>query len=147
MVGHLGPDLLGPDWDEAEALRRLRADPDRTVHAALLDQRNLAGVGNMYAAELCFTSGLHPTTPLGAVADLPRLVRRARQMLDLNKERAIQSTTGDLRDRERMWVYRRDRSPCRRCGTPVAVAMTGPADRERAAYWCPRCQPEPTQGL
>ena len=109
---------------------------------ALLDQTNLAGIGNMYMAELCFTSGVHPLRPVGEVPDLERLVRRARQMLDLNKERAIQSTTGDLRPRERMWVYRRDNAPCRRCGTPVRVAMRGPAESERASYWCPRCQPE-----
>ncbi|WP_205473536.1 Fpg/Nei family DNA glycosylase [Nocardioides sp. SYSU D00038] len=143
VVGHLGPDLLGPDWDEDEALRRLLAEPDRPVVEALLDQRNLAGIGNMYAAELCFTHGVHPATPMGAVAQPERLVRRARQMLQLNKERAVQSTTGNLRERERMWVYRRDRSPCRRCGTPVAVAMRGSQGRERASYWCPVCQPEP----
>ena len=143
VVGHLGPDLLGPDWDETVALERLGADPARPLVQALLDQTNLAGIGNMYAAELCFVSGTHPLTPVGEVAALPRLVRRARQMLDLNKERAVQSTTGDLRERERMWVYRRDRSPCRRCRTPVQVAMTGPAGRERATYWCPRCQPQP----
>ena len=79
----------------------------------------------------------HPAAPVGDVADLPRLVRRARLMLEANKERAIQSTTGDLRPRERMWVYRRDKSPCRRCGTPIEVAMLGDAGRERATYWCP----------
>ena len=141
VVGHLGPDLLGPDWDEEEALRRLRADPDRELIAALLDQRNLAGIGNMYAAELCFTSGVHPSRPLHDVTDLPRLVRRAKLMLETNAERAIQSTTGNLRPRERMWVYRRDKAPCRRCGTPVRVAMRGEPGRERAAYWCPSCQP------
>jgi endonuclease-8 len=141
VVGHLGPDLLGPDWDEAEALRRLRADPDRELTAALLDQRNLAGIGNMYAAELCFTSGIHPGSPVREVGDLPRLVRRARLMLQQNAERAVQSTTGDLRPRERMWVYRRDRSPCRRCGTPIMVAMRGQPGLERATYWCPTCQP------
>jgi endonuclease-8 len=143
VVGHLGPDLLGPDWDEAEALRRLCADPDRELMAALLDQRNLAGIGNMFAAELCFTSGVHPATSVGDVTDLSRLVRRAKLMLELNSERAIQSTTGNLRPRERMWVYRRDKSPCRRCGTPIMVAMRGDPGRERAAYWCPTCQPAP----
>lgn len=143
VVGHLGPDLLGPDWDEDEALSRLRAAPDREVTAALLDQRNLAGVGNMYAAELCFTSGVHPRLPVGEVGDLPRLVRRAKLMLEQNAARAIQSTTGNLRPRERMWVYRRDRSPCRRCGTPIQVAMRGEPGRERAIYWCPTCQPLP----
>lgn len=143
LTAHLGPDLLGPDWDPDEAVARLLAQPDRPVGEALLDQRNLAGIGNMYMAELCFTSGLHPTTPVAQVRDLPRLVRRAHQMLEVNKRRAIQSTTGDLRQRERLWVYRRDRSPCRRCGTPVAVDMVGEPGRERAAYWCPSCQPAP----
>ncbi|GAA5156368.1 Fpg/Nei family DNA glycosylase [Nocardioides marinquilinus] len=142
VVGHVGPDLLGPDWDEAEALRRLAGEPRRPLVEALLDQRNLAGIGNMYAAELCFVAGVHPLRAVGDVDRLPRLVRRAKQMLELNKERPVQSTTGDLRERERMWVYRRDRSPCRRCGTPVRVAMRGPAERERATYWCPACQPE-----
>ena len=115
LTAHLGPDLLGPDWDEERAVANLLGEPDRPVAQALLDQRNLAGIGNMYMAELCFTAGLHPATPVGTVERLPRLLRRAQQMLELNKERAVQSTTGDLRDRERMWVYRRDRSPCRRC--------------------------------
>jgi len=141
VVGHLGPDLLGPDWDEQVALANLARDPDRPIREALLDQTMLAGIGNMYAAELCFTSGVHPETPVGAVPDLTRLVRRAHQMLELNKERWVQSTTGDLRERERMWVYRRDRSPCRRCGTPVVVEMQGPTGRDRASYWCPSCQP------
>jgi endonuclease-8 len=142
-VGHLGPDLLGPDWDADEAVRRLSAEPERPLREALIDQRNLAGIGNMYAAELCFVAGLHPETPVGQVAGLRRLVQRAHQMLDLNKERAFQSTTGNLRERERLWVYRRDRSACRRCGTPVVVEMQGPAGQERASYWCPSCQPGP----
>jgi endonuclease-8 len=141
VVGHLGPDLLGSDWDEASAVANLLRDPGRTIHEALLDQTNLAGIGNLYAAELCFTSGVHPRTPVGEVPDLRRMARRAHQMLELNKDRWVQTTTGDLRERERTWVYRRDRSPCRRCGTPVAVEMLGPAGRERASYWCPSCQP------
>jgi endonuclease VIII len=139
VVGHLGPDLLGPDWDEDEALSRLRSDPDRAVHEALLDQSCLAGIGNMYAAELCFTSGIHPLSPVGDVAELGRLVRRARQMLEQNKERSEQSTTGDLRRGRRHWVYRRDRQPCLRCQTSIEVG----ANRDgRATYWCPSCQPD-----
>jgi endonuclease VIII len=141
LTAHLGPDLLGPDWDADHALARLRSEPERPIGQALLDQRNLAGIGNMYMAELCFTSGIHPATTVTQVPDLPRLVNRARLMLEANKERAIQSTTGDLRPRERMWVYRRDKSPCRRCGTPILVDMLGEPGRERAAYWCPSCQP------
>jgi endonuclease-8 len=141
LLAHLGPDLIGPDWDEREAVRRLCADPARRISEALLDQGNLAGLGNMYVAELCFLCGVDPATPVAAVPDLPRLVRRARQVLDVNKDRAIQSTTGDLRPGERTWVYRRDRAGCRRCGGPVRVEMLGAAGRERAAYWCPACQP------
>lgn len=139
-VGHLGPDLLGPDWDEQEAVRRLRRDPDRPIGEALLDQRNLAGIGNLYKSELCFTSGVLPTRPVGEVPDLERLVRRAKGMLEANKERAEQTTTGDLRRGQRTWVYRRERESCRRCGTPIAVDMHGQAGRARASYWCPSCQ-------
>lgn len=139
-VGHLGPDLLGPDWDETEAVRRLRADPTRAIGEALLDQRNLAGIGNLYKSELCFTSGVLPTTPVGDVPDLVRLVRRAKAMLEANKERVEQTTTGDLRRGRRTWVYRREREACRRCGTPISVDLHGEAGRERASYWCPSCQ-------
>jgi endonuclease VIII len=143
VVGHLGPDLLGPDWDEDEALRRLLADPDRPVGDAILDQRNLAGIGNLYRSELCFLAGVHPRLPVGEVPDLPRLVRRARSVLEANKERVEQTTTGDVRKGRQTWVYRRDKEPCRRCGTTIRVEMQGPATRERASYWCPSCQPDP----
>jgi endonuclease VIII len=139
-VGHLGPDLLGPDWDEAEAVRRLLASPEQPIAEALLDQRNLAGIGNLYKSELCFTSGVRPDRPVGEVADLLRLVRRAKAMLEANKERVEQTTTGDLRRGRRTWVYRREREDCRRCRTPISVAMTGDEGRERATYWCPNCQ-------
>jgi endonuclease-8 len=142
VVGHLGPDLLGPDWDEAEALRRLCAAPERPIAEALLDQRNLAGIGNLYKSELCFLAGVHPATPVGAVPDLSRLVRRAKTVLEANKERVEQTTTGDTRRGRQTWVFRRDRQPCRRCGTPVQVDMMGPKLQERATYWCPACQPE-----
>ena len=144
VVGHLGPDLLGPDWDEAEAVRRLLADPERPVADALLDQRNLAGIGNMYKSELCFLAGVSPSLPIGEVPDLPRLVRRAQHMLEVNKHRVEQVTTGDLRRGQQTWVFRRDKQPCRRCGTRVEVAMQGPQMQERATYWCPHCQPRPT---
>ena len=140
-VGHLGPDLLGPDWDEEEALRRLGAAPDRPVGEALLDQRNLAGIGNMYKAELCFLAGIHPTAPVAAVPDLRRLVRRAKQVLEVNKERVQQATTGDLRRGRTLWVYARGGQPCRRCGTRIEYAdLDG-----RLTYWCPRCQPPPAR--
>ena len=138
VVGHLGPDLLGPDWDEDEALRRLQRQPDRPIGEAILDQRNLAGVGNMYKSELCFVQGVHPLLPVRDV-DLTRMVRRARSVLEANKLRVEQTTTGDLRRGRRLWVYRRDGQPCRRCGTRIEVAdLDG-----RITNWCPRCQPPP----
>jgi len=140
-VGHLGPDLLGPDWDEDEALHRLRADPARPIREALLDQRNLAGVGNMYAAELCFLAGVHPLTPVGQVPDLWRMVRRAKQVLELNKERVQQATTGDLRRGRQLWVYARGRQSCHRCRTRIAYDENG----GRPSYWCPVCQPLPRE--
>ena len=139
VVGHLGPDLLGADWDEDEALRRLLAEPARPVGEALLDQRNLAGIGNMYKSEICFLQGIHPLLPVGEVPDLPRVVRRAKAVLEANKHRVEQTTTGDLRRGRRLWVYRRDREACRRCGTRIEVAdLDG-----RVTNWCPRCQPAP----
>jgi endonuclease-8 len=140
-VGHLGPDLLGPDWDAGEAVQRLMADPDRPLNEALLDQRNLAGIGNLYANELSFISGRHPRSRVGDVPDLPRLVMRAAALLRANRERSEQATTGDIRRGHTTWVYRRERAACRRCGTRIEVAMTGPPGRERATYWCPACQP------
>ena len=141
VVGHLGPDLLGPGWDPAEAVSRLLAEPHRPVKEALLDQTRLAGVGNMYAAELCFITGVHPETPVDRVPDLPRMVARAHQLLDLNRHRAQQSTTGDLTRGREFWVYGRRGRPCRRCRNPVREAATGEAGRERPTFWCPRCQP------
>jgi endonuclease VIII len=143
VVGHLGPDLLGPDWSADEAVRRLSSAPERAIAEALLDQRNLAGIGNMYKAELCFLAGVNPWLPVGEVPDLTRLVRRAQLVLEANKERVEQSTTGDLRRGRTMWVFRRDKQPCRRCGTTIRVAMQGDELVERATYWCPTCQPAP----
>ena len=143
LVAHLGPDLLGPDWDADEALRRLRDQPDRAIKEALLDQRNLAGLGNIYAGELCFLAGVDPRTPVGRVPDLPRMMARAHQVLDHNRRRAVQSTTGDLGRGRTFWVYGLAGEPCRRCGTTIVASMLGDQGRERTAFHCPRCQPLP----
>lgn len=141
LVGHLGPDLLGGDWDAEEAVRRLRSDPGRTIGEALLDQRNLAGIGTFYRAEICFLQGVHPRTPVGAVGDLPRLVKRVQLLLRANVERPTQVTTGIDRPGQRAWVFERPGKPCRRCGTLIEVERFGPTGQERLSYWCPRCQP------
>lgn len=142
-VGHLGPDLLGPDWDPAEAVRRLAADPCRPLAEALLDQRNLAGIGNVYANELCFLAGVTPWTPVGDLPALDRLVGRARQVLEANKLRAGHVTTGDTRPGRGTWVYGRAGRPCARCGTRVLTASQGRPPQDRVAFWCPYCQRGP----
>ncbi len=150
VVGHLGPDLLAPDaarepgphaWDPAEALRRLEADPEQTIFGALLDQRHLAGIGNVYANELCFVRGMLPTRPVGEVADLPAVVSLARRMLWSNRNRFTRTTTGDLRPGRRSWVYGRTGEPCRRCGTRLLGGELGRREgEERVVTWCPVCQ-------
>ncbi len=136
VVAHLGPDLLGDDWDPRVATANLTADPDRRLSEALLDQRVMAGVGNVYCNELCFVTAYLPTTPVGRVKDPLRMVQRARDMLWLNRSRWNRTTTGDTRRGNQLWVYGRGGEPCRRCGTPIEFDRGG----ERVCYWCPVCQ-------
>jgi len=135
-VAHLGPDLLGDDWEPAVARANLTADPERPLSEALLDQRVMAGLGNVYANELCFVTGYLPTTPVGQVKDPLRMVQRARDMLWLNRSRVNRTTTGDTRAGRDLWVYGRVGRPCRRCGTPIRSDDSG----ERISFWCPSCQ-------
>ncbi len=128
LVGHLGPDVLGPDWSPAEVLRRLEARPERPIGEALLDQRNLAGVGNLYKCEVCFVLGVHPHTPVGDVDVLPQLLDKVHRMLEANKDRAQQTTTGNLRRGQQSWVYARSGKPCLRCATPIREQTVATAD-------------------
>ena len=150
VVGHLGPDLLGDDWDPGEAVRRLASAPDRALATALLDQRNLAGIGNLWANELCFLRGRSPWTPVGEV-DLPPLVDLAGRMLRFSVSGAgtgrstAQVTTGDPRKGRDHWVSGRAGRPCLRCGTAIRVVAEVQDDPERRrTWWCPRCQPGPS---
>jgi formamidopyrimidine-DNA glycosylase len=140
VVGYLGPDVLGPDWDPAEAERRLRAEPARPVGEALLDQRNLAGIGNIFATELLFLRGLNPWRPVGDVPDVAALVSLAHRLLYANKDRFGIVTTGSARRGEELWVYGRAGRPCRRCGTTIVRAEQGSPGEERVRSWCPHCQ-------
>ncbi|MFI7605404.1 zinc finger domain-containing protein [Micromonospora sp. NPDC049366] len=142
LVGHLGPDLLGPDWDAAEAARRLAAQPDATIGEALLDQRSLAGIGNLYKCEVLFLRGVSPWTPVRDVPDLTGLVTLAQRLLAANRGRWAQSTTGSLHRGQTSYVYGRRAQPCRRCGTAVRKEELG----DRVTYWCPVCQPERPAG-
>ncbi len=144
-LGHLGPDPLRIDWDPDQAVRLLGADPDRPVVAALLDQTRIAGLGNLWANELCFLRGISPWTPAGEV-DLPALVALAARCLrhSVHVPGALQVTTGRSRRGEDHWVAGRAGQRCRRCGTPIRAVAEVPGDAERRrTWWCPHCQPGP----
>ena len=139
VVGHLGPDMLAEDFDLDEAVRRLAAEPDREVGMALLDQRNLAGIGNVYRCEALFLRGVHPWARV-ADTDLRPLVKVTVRLMRANMHHVHQVTTGSLRRGEEHWVYERAGRPCRRCGTPIERADQGAPNQQRVTYWCPRCQ-------
>jgi len=139
VVGHLGPDPLGPDWDAGEAARRLASDP-RPIHVALLDQRNIAGFGNEYANELLFVCGILPTRPASEV-DTASLATTGARMIRTNRDRPMRTFTGDSRRGRQDWVYGREGRPCRRCGTLIRRTELGAdATSERIVFWCPNCQ-------
>lgn len=147
----LGPDAVHPDVDLAEARRRLDARGPTAVGEALLDQRVLAGVGNVYKSEVLFLHRLDPWTPVDAVPPAARdaLLATAARLLRHNAASPSprRATTGDAGTAggERLHVYGRARRPCPRCGTPVRVARQG--EQARLTYWCPRCQgPGPRRG-
>ncbi|HEY2700394.1 MAG TPA: DNA-formamidopyrimidine glycosylase family protein [Pseudonocardiaceae bacterium] len=143
LVGHLGPDLLAPDWDEesvADAARRLAVEPGCEIGLALLDQAIMAGIGNVYRSELCFLLGVSPWAPVEGV-DAERTVRLARELLLRNATAPVRNTTGDRSPGRQLWVYGRAGRPCFRCRTPVRSAEQGKDVPPRVAWWCPTCQP------
>lgn len=155
VVGHLGPDLLRPQaaardrpgrvvadfWDQPEAVRRLLRDPARPIIEGLLDQRNVAGIGNMWAGETCFLRGVNPWRPAGEV-DLAGLLGLARRMMRQALATGVQVSTGDPRRGHSHWVYGRAGQLCRRCGGPIQFTAGVPGEAyRRETWWCPRCQP------
>ncbi len=143
-LGGLGPDLLGPLLDETEAVARLRS-PERAgvaVAEALLDQRAVAGIGNVYCDEMLFLERVDPFAPVESLPDdtLLRLVRRARALLLANRDRVRRVTTPDelSRSGRRLWAYGRAGRPCLRCGARLVARRHGTLPRRRT--WCPRCQ-------
>lgn len=149
LVGHLGPDLLDPAWGPAhaeEALRRFGVRGASEVGLVLLEQRVVAGIGNIYKTETCFLSGLSPWTLAADVPDPAAVLALARTLLARNADRPTQSTTGDLRRGRTHWVYGRGGQPCRRCGTRIRTAQQGDSIYARTAAWCPTCQPGPAPG-
>ncbi|MEV6399339.1 DNA-formamidopyrimidine glycosylase family protein [Streptomyces sp. NPDC051907] len=156
VVGHLGPDLLGPDWDPDTARDNLLADPSRALGEALLDQRNLAGIGNVYKSELAFLARVTPWLPVGELPETvpERLMATAHRLLERNKSTFERQTTPTDRSvpagprrgplGPRLYVYGRADQPCLRCGALIRRAQQGDGNAERVTYWCPGCQSGPS---
>jgi endonuclease-8 len=140
----LGPDLLDPSVDIAEILRRATSLARRSIGELLLDQRVVAGIGNVYRSEVLWDHRVHPLTAVGALApeQLEALVATASEMLRRNVNPAAPPSRrfGVAEPR----VYRRTGRPCPRCATPIVSALLG--SQPRRAYWCPQCQPAPAGG-
>lgn len=143
-LARLGPDLIEPDPDTAQALARLteRSRREVTIAEALLDQRAMAGLGNVYRSEVLFLERVDPFLTVGEVAAdvLERLVATGARLLRANRDGPRRTTTGRDRDGERLWVHRRTGRPCRRCGTTIRSRVVG--DMPRRVWWCPTCQPD-----
>ena len=143
LVGHLGPDLLGEDWDAAEAIRRIIERPDEVLGVALLEQRNLAGIGTMWAAEICFLEKLSPWHPVSALdaEQVAAVVRRAHRLLTGTLKFRSSVSTGNWRDP--LYIYRKPGRACPRCASAITKATIVTAPQQRELYYCPRCQPMP----
>lgn len=130
------------------AERAFAIDPERELGLALLDQRVMAGIGNVYKAEICLLLSASPWTPMSAV-DPARVVALARRLLLTNttrQRRFVRSTTGDTAPARRTWIYARGRAGCLRCGGEARVADQGEGVHVRPTWYCPRCQPGPHPG-
>ena len=138
----LGPDALGEEPDLDEVRRRLAAVADTTIGEALLDQRVMAGVGNVYKNEVLFIHGVDPWTPVAEVDAVTRdaLLDTAVQLLRRNVRpgQVRRVTTGAAGTGDELHVYGRYRRPCPRCHRPIAVGRQG--DQGRLTYWCRSCQ-------
>jgi endonuclease-8 len=148
-IRDLGPDLLSPDFNPEDATRRLRARADVAIADALLDQRCVAGIGNVYKSEVLFLGRVDPFTPVGHLGHeaLVTLLGIAARLLRANvamntpiRVRLRRTTPRDA-PAAALWVYGRAGRPCRRCGTPVSSRKHGPD--ARVTYWCERCQQAP----
>jgi endonuclease VIII len=145
----LGPDVLSEGFSAAEALRRIRNRGTTAIADVLLNQRVLAGLGNVYKSEVLFICRVNPFILVRDLSDTHRaaIVETARRMLTANVSEGLalmttytgfRRTTGRGDPKERLWVYGRARLPCRRCETAIRVRKQGPD--ARLTYWCPTCQ-------
>lgn len=133
----IGPDLLGEDFSNDDALARLLGLPSTPLAEALLDQRVMAGIGNVYKSELCFIHGLDPFAPVSAFTrlELSALITSARTLLAKNA--ATRDPRRTRQGREALWVYDRAGKPCLRCATLIRMSRG-----ERVTYSCEKCQPK-----
>lgn len=148
QLDQLGPDLLADDFDAAEGVRRMRLHPDAAIADVLLNQRVMAGVGNVFKSEILFVARIHPWTPVRALSDdsLHRIIRIALRQLRTNvtsRDRTLapapgRRTTGSLHPGKGLWVYGRVGDPCRECGTAITLDKQG-LDA-RLTYFCATCQ-------
>jgi endonuclease-8 len=150
-VARLGPDLLGREFDREEAVRRLIASGHQAIAMSLLDQRLVAGIGNIYKSEVLFLSGVHPFTPASAVPRpvLEQMMEIARGLLKDNvvdgsspriqTYRSLRMLNPATEHDESLWVYGRAGKPCRKCAAPIEMKKMGV--EARSTYWCPNCQP------
>lgn len=135
----LGPDVLADDFEPGQLVERARTRRSQPVAEVILDQRVVAGIGNVYKSELLFLAGVNPGTPIEEVPDsrLLDIASRARQLLGLNVRAGARSTTGERSRGREMWVYDRAGRPCRRCASEIETGRLA----GRVTYWCPNCQP------
>ena len=146
VVGHLGIDIMSQQWDQALAISALQSHPERAIGDALLDQRIIAGIGNLYRCEALFICSTNPWIPVEE-ADAPAIVSTVARLMHRNRWNPRQVTTGDERRGREHFVHARSGRSCRRCGTRIDIGRDGTAPRERLVYWCPRCQARLRQGL
>lgn len=155
LVAHLGPDLLGSDWNLEVALENLLARPERMIGPALLDQKNLAGIGTIYRAESLFLAGVDPRSTVGVIPQLSQILTIAYLILTVNKDRPLRVTRTVA---EPLWAYGRANQPCFRCGSRIkreelsdqgvgserfgatAHKIEREEDISRLSFRCPSCQ-------
>ncbi|MDP9465031.1 MAG: DNA glycosylase [Actinomycetota bacterium] len=140
VVGHLGPDLCGPELpDLDEVVGRLRRQPEVALAAALLDQHNVAGFGNLYAIELPFIAGVSPNQQVGTIDGVAYLVGLGAAVIRTNAERGPQNTTGRRLSTADHWIYARRGRPCPICATTLDGREERDSPWGRVSVWCPTC--------
>ncbi len=151
MIPALGLDLLKQDFDFAGVVAAMQKHADEPIADVLLNQRVMAGIGNIYKSETCFICGVNPFRPVLTLdqSQLEQLVFTARKFLTLNVAEdangeistyaGLRRTTHTSDHTARLWVYGRCGEPCRRCGTPIEMRKQGTG--ARTTFWCPVCQP------